>query len=151
MSINLLVLDSWKDQIDPTDCLIVALIEKILSSNAEKLQQHKLKDGKGDFIWLDHGYVLKQIPILSCNSKTRIQRRLRKLSKIGLLDSRNKIDPELKKYKAYYRLSKNYHDLDYWWKERLDKIKDGASFEEIRKKKPQIKATVTNDRKSFYS
>jgi len=145
LPLDLLTLDSWRDKTDPTDAVIVAFIHKIEANRSEKLNRHKIRDSGGNFIHVDHGWLLNRLPILKCRSKDRIQRRLRRLCEIGILESRIIRDHKTRVRRAYYRTSRTYNEISEWWKEKIQLIRNGKELDELLIERPWIKGVKNSD------
>ena len=151
LSLDLLTLDSWRGQVDPTDAVIVAFIHKLQANRSEKLKRHIKRGAGGDFIHVDHAWLLERLPILKCRSKERIQKRLHRLCELGILESMTERDPRTKVRRAYYRTSQDFDEIAEWWKEKIGQIRNGDNIDALFIERPWIKATVTNDRRTEYS
>ena len=116
------------------------------ASTADKLKPYKLRDPEGDYVLVDHSKLIQQqLPIVKGQSASRIQRRLTNLSNLGILNKKIVIDQRTKRYKSYFRLSKYYHNLVQWWKDKIDLIKKGVDYEEIKKMMPLNKISMVEN------
>ena len=125
LNLNLLVLNEWRDlpdpenpstlyRIDMNDAAIAALIEKY-----EKTPNLEKSDISGG-VWIDHGYLMKQLPLLNLTKRT-IKRRLLKLWELSLIDSEIvHIQTTGIRKKAYYKMSITYRQMEKWWQKCLD-------------------------------
>lgn len=139
LSLDLLTLDSWRGQVDPTDAVIVSFIHKLQANQSIKLSMHRKRDADGDYIHIDHGWLLDRLPILKCRSKDRIQRRLHRLCELGILESFITRDPKTKFKRAYYRTSRDYNVIAEWLKERIGQVRNSGELEALLIKRPRVK------------
>lgn len=142
LTINQLVLASWKGQIDLTDAFIVAFVRKVESSRSDKIEQKKVYRNDGSYVWVDHKWLLKQNPLLDISLRT-LQTRLKHLAEVGLLDRFREYDTE-KKYRAYYRLSNHYHNIEQHWKDQLDEIHAGRkTVQDVQQSLPLVEDLIS--------
>jgi len=124
LTINQLVLSYWKGKIDLTDAFIAAAIKKVEDSRSDKVIRKKVHRSDGSYAWIDHSWLLEQNPLFDISVVT-LRKRLKHLVNIGLLDRFVDCDEDTKRYRAYYRLSRHYHNIHQYWKDRLDDISAG--------------------------
>ena len=143
LTINQLVLTSWKGQIDLTDAFIVAFVGSVEASRSDKIEQKKAYRGDGAYVWISHEWLLEQNPLINISLRT-LQTRLKHLSEVGLLDRFRDYDAEVKRYRAYYRLSNHYHNIEQHWKDQLDEISAGRkSVKDVQQSLPLVEDLIS--------
>ncbi len=91
-------LKPWFGRIDGNDMIIISYIV-----NWEKTEgAEKTFSKKGNFIWIDYAYLLKQLPGLNIGYSA-LKKRLSRLCEIGVLDRRVTYREKTGKRATYYR------------------------------------------------
>lgn len=143
LTINQLVLTSWKGQIDLTDAFIVAFVGKVEASRSDKIEQKKAYRGDGAYVWISHEWLLEQNPLIDISLVT-LRRRLKNLVSVGLLDRFTDCEEDTKRYRAYYRLSNHYHNIEQHWKDQLDEIHAGRkTVQDVQQSLPLVEDLIS--------
>ena len=153
LNLNLLVLNEWKDvvinrgktkeKIDLIDCTIAALI-----SEYAKAESPGLKYNNQGMVWINHDYLLKQMPLLRIK-KDALDKRLKRLVDANIIE-RSIEQVDMTGRRSYYKMSSEYREIEDWWKRYLDiqqnntlsQLEKDSKMQLLAKKKPKIRATV---------
>jgi len=112
--LDLMVLNVWKGQIDPTDCFIFYYVKQMEESKSAKVESKALYDGTKRFVWVNYGTLVRAIPLLNIQEQA-LANRIRKMCKAGLFEKRNK-NTEDYRTRAYLRVAPCYSE----YKEMMD-------------------------------
>ena len=135
LTLDLLSLEAWKDELDLVDCALIAFIKDMQAAESEKVKEQK----QGEYIWLSFSYLIEQVPFLHIGER-QIRRKLENLEKLNLL-ARKRIRVR-GKYRGYYKLSKQYWEYREMQKKKISKDVD------VRRKNKNTSSTDMRDRDS---
>ena len=110
---NLNALSEWIDDIDIVDCVLVNLVQKYPNpTRAPGL----MRTDKGS-VWINHTYILEQLPFLKVSLST-LRKRLKRLVDVGILE-REDLYPQTEKgvrQNTCYRLSESFVEICQYYK-----------------------------------
>ena len=110
---NLNALNEWIDDIDDTDCILVNLVQKY----QDPTRAPGLLRTKKGHVWINHAYILQQIPFLKISIVT-LRKRLKHLVDVGILGHEivyPQTDSGVRK-NACYRVSKAFIEMCEYYK-----------------------------------
>lgn len=136
INFNLKVLNQWEcvricypngrtEKIDLIDCAIAQLIQKYSRENRQGL-----KYNEEGMVWINHAYLLEQIPMLRIKKRT-LEKRLKKLVDANIID-RSIERRNLHGQRAYYCMSDLYLEIEEFWTEYFAQAEDLDSEEKKR-------------------
>ena len=106
--LDLMVLNVWKGQIDPTDCFIFYYVKQMEESKSAKVESKALYDGTKRFVWINYPTLLKAMPLVKLK-KDALSDRIAKICRVGLFERINKRTAE-HRVRTYLRIAPCYSE-----------------------------------------